>query len=70
MAESDRPPFTLRLLRIDTQILAYRQRLCGKCFICFDQIDIRQLKSGLFRAFLVAGTGPIPMMEGSTPADA
>ena len=50
MAESDRPAVYIELLRIDTQILAYRQRLCGKCFVSF--------------------YGPIPMMEGSTPADA
>ena len=60
MAESDRPAVYIELLRIDTQILAYRQRLCGKCFICFDQIDIRQLKSGLFQSFPRSGNRSDP----------
>lgn len=62
------PPLTFTLFGRQPQFLTDRHRLRSECLVRLDQIKIVQ--PAFSSAFLVAVTGPMPMIEGSTPVDA
>ena len=54
--------------RVQPQVAADRAGLGGKGFVGFDDVQIVHREARFFSAIWVAGTGPIPMYFGSTPA--
>ena len=70
MPQRDRSAVDVDPLRIPAQFFAHRQRLRGKGFVSFDQIDLLQPPAGFLRAARAAGAGPMPMIAGSTPDEA
>ena len=63
------PPFGLTLRRIEAEPAADRQRLRGEGLVRLDHVEVldRQAEP-LAAACCTAGTGPMPMTSGRTPA--
>jgi hypothetical protein len=68
VAEGDGAAVDVDLVQIPLQILGHRQRLRGKSFVGFDQVQLPDCQPALSRQRRVADTGPMPMIAGSTPA--
>ena len=71
MAERDRAAIRVHVLRVlgDAEFAQHRDALGGKGFVEFDDVEIGRRRGRAARAsFRVAGTGPMPMMRGATPA--
>jgi len=64
------PPRTLTLFGSAFRSLITDRVLRGEGFIDFNQVDVVELEPGRSKALCVAGTGPMPITEGSTPATA
>ena len=64
------PPRTLTFASSNFEHPDAGQGLGGKGLVQFDQIDVGQLQAGSLERLLVAGTGPVPITHGSTPATA
>ena len=62
------PPLTLSLSDRDRQVLQHREHLRGERFVQLDEIEVVEREPGLLQQLLTAGTGPMPIRRGSTPA--
>ena len=61
MAERNRAAVRVKLLNhIDAKILANRNGLRRKCLVCLDNVEIRNLHSGLFENLLRGGNRTNP----------
>ena len=54
--------------RVQAQVFGHGAGLGGEGLVGFDHIQIVDGEARLFNASCVAGTGPMPMYLGSTPA--
>ena len=52
----------------EAELRGPRPRLRGKCLVHLEHIDVVDLQAGALQHLAVAGTGPMPMIRGSTPA--
>ena len=57
-------------IRIEVQLTADFYELSSKRFVGFDEVKVLDFQTCLERALRLAGIGPMPMMAGSTPAEA
>ena len=64
------PPLRLTLSSGILRLLDDGQGLCGKGFIEFPDINVVHRETGSCESLWVAGTGPMPIRVGSTPAEA
>ena len=68
VAERDRAAVGVDLLLVETEVVDHRQRLGGERLVELDHLDLvepgARLRSSTLRT---AGTGPMPMIDGSTP---
>ena len=70
MADGDGPAADVHLLRVGLEQLDHRQRLGRERLVDLDQVDVVQLQPGALQGLVRAGTGPMPITDGSTPATA
>src|SRR5215207_5174529 len=70
VAERDRAAVGVDPLGVDAQLLDHGERLGRERLVELEEVDVSQLKPGLLERAAHAGTGPMPMILGSTPTDA
>ena len=68
MPERNARSVRIGLRRVKAQILSHRASLCRESFIRLDHIDIVKRQPGPLQRGRDAGTGPMPITRGSTPA--
>ena len=62
------PPLTFSLSAGNRQVAQHRQHLRRERFVQLDQIEVVERRPVRSSSFFTAGTGPMPIRRGSTPA--
>lgn len=70
MAESDSAAVDVDFAHVEAEFANNVYGLCCERFVSFYEGEIVSCEAGFSKALREEGTGPIPMMEGSTPAEA
>ncbi|GEM_PF-3169221 len=68
MADGNGAAVDVDLCHVPAELLADRKRLGGECLVGFDQVELLERPARFLQASLVADTGAMPMIAGSTPA--
>ena len=68
VAERDARAVRVDLGGVEPEFLHHRAGLRREGFVGLDHVEVAHLQPALASASFVAGTGPMPMMVGSTPA--
>ncbi len=68
MADSKSASFNVDLVTVYPEFFNSVHRHYAEGFIDFEIVYVFDIEAGIFKAFLVAGTGPSPIVDGSTPA--
>ena len=64
------PPLTFSFSRVDAELARAVERLRGERLVELEEIDVLDLQPGGLSTLRTAGTGPMPMISGGTPATA
>ena len=69
VAERDGSAVDVELAAIEVEFAIAGEHLRGKGLVEFDEIEVREFEGVFLFELAEAGTGPMPMMRGSTPAE-
>ena len=68
--ERDRAAVRVDSFGLDVQFSEHGKRLRRECLVELEQVDVAELESRLGQRLAYGGTGPMPMIFGSTPTEA